>query len=103
MGVEGLGRPTLLELTANSHLTAAGSLTESVKAQAPDFGPSELFVYPSGPVTLSLPVELPTGEGWIEDKIQVTYMACSSVKCKPPVEGKVIPVRIPGEDAADPK
>lgn len=101
MGVEGLGRPTLLELTSNSRLMAAGSLTESVKAQAPDFDPRELFVYPSGPVTLSLPVELPAGEGWIEDEVQVTYMACSARKCKRPVVGKIIPIRIPGSKAME--
>lgn len=99
MGVEGLGRPTLLELTANCHLRAAGLLIESVEAQAPDFEPRELFVYPSGPLTLSLPVELPPGEGWIEDEVQVTYMACSASMCKPPVEGKIIPIRIPGARA----
>ena len=60
-GVEGLGRPTLLELTPNSKLQAVGALQESV---APLTEPIEtelpdLHVYPDGPVLLSLPVELP--------------------------------------------
>ena len=101
MGVEGLGHPTLLELTSNSRLNATGFLFESVKAQAPDFEPRDLLVYPSGPVTLSLPVELPPGEEWIEDEIQVSYMACSASQCKRPVTGKIIAIRIPGADAAD--
>src|SRR5512147_3116730 len=41
-GVDGLGRPTLLELTPNSHMQAAGSLIESEKPQAPDFEPRKL-------------------------------------------------------------
>jgi hypothetical protein len=100
-GVESLGRPTLLELTSNSRLSATGFLIESIKAQTPDFEPRELLDYPSGPVTLSLPVELPPGEEWIEDEIRVTYMACSAGQCKQPVTGKIIAIRIPGADAAD--
>jgi hypothetical protein len=97
-GVMGLGRPTLLELTEESQITALGKLIESAKAQEPDFEPKELLVYPEGPVTLSLPVELIPGSDWIDDEIRVTYMACSAYQCKPPVEGKIVPVRIPGAE-----
>lgn len=97
-GLEGLGRPTLLELTAESQLTAVGELTASAQAQEPDFEPKELLVYPEGPVTLTLPVELPPGSDWIDDEIKITYMACSAYQCKPPVEGKVVQIRIPGAD-----
>ena len=100
-GVDGLGRPTLLELTPNSRMQAAGSLIESEKPQAPDFEPRELSVYPSGPVTLSLMIELPEGADWLQDEIQVTYMACSAGQCKPPVVGKAIPILIPGADAVE--
>ncbi len=100
-GVMGLGRPTLLELTEASQITALGGLIESAQAQVPDFEPRELLVYPEGPVTLSLPVELPPGNGWIADQVKITYMACSAVQCKPPVEGKIVPVRIPGTEAFD--
>ena len=100
-GVDGLGRPTLLELTSDSLLTTTGELMESVKAQEPDFEPQGLFVYPAGAVTLSLPVELPSGNGWVDDEIKVTYMACSATQCKPPVEGKIISIRIPGADMTD--
>ena len=95
-GVDGLGRPTLLELTESSLVTATGTLMESVSAEAPDFGPKELLVYPAGAVTLRLPVELPPGDGWIEDEIQVTYMACSASQCKPPVVNKRVLLPIPG-------
>ena len=100
-GLEGLGRPTLLELTEESQMTALGQLIESTPAQAPDFEPKELLVYPSGPVTLRLPIELPPGNGWIEDEVKITYMACSAYQCKPPVEGKIVPVRIPGAGVFD--
>lgn len=95
-GVDGLGRPTLLELTSNSQMRATGNLIESAKAQESPFEPRELLVYPQGAITLSLPIELPAGDGWLDDEIQVTYMACSASLCKPPVEGKIIPVRVPG-------
>jgi len=98
-GVSGLGRPTLLELTAHSHIKSNGELIESVKAEKPDFEPKELLVYPLGTVTLSLPIKLPSGKDWIDEEIKVTYMACSASLCKPPVVGKVVSIRIPGTEA----
>jgi hypothetical protein len=95
-GVNGLGRPTLLELTPESHMKATGGLTESVKAQEPDFEPKELLVYPPGAVTLSLPIELPSGGDWVNDELKITFMACSASQCKPPVVGKIVSIRIPG-------
>lgn len=97
-GVNSLGRPTLLELTTGSQIKAIGDLTESVEAQEPSFEPRALLVYPLGPVTLSLPVQLPPGNDWIDDEITVTYMACSASQCKPPVVGKIVSIRIPGAD-----
>ena len=94
-GVAGLGRPTLLELTEESQMKSLGTLTESVKAGIPNFEPKELFVYPSGAVTLSLPIELPSGDDWVDDVVKVTYMACTDGTCKAPVAGKLVSVRIP--------
>lgn len=94
-GVEGLGRPTLLELTANSLMKPTGELMESVTSQEPDFEPKELLVYPLGAVTLRLPVDLPSNPGAVNDELKITYMACSATQCKPPVEGKVVSVQIP--------
>jgi len=101
-GADGLGRPTLLELTPNSLMKPTGTLIESVKAQVPVFGPEALLVYPVGAVTLSLPVELPPGNGWVEDELQVTYMACSASQCKPPIVAKHVLVPIPGAQMLDP-
>jgi len=95
-GVEGLGRPTLLELTEYSQIHALGVLTESVKTMEPNFEPKELLVYPSGAVTLRLPIELPAGDAWLDDTVKVTFMACSASTCKPPITGKIVPIRIPG-------
>jgi len=95
-GIEGVGRPTLLELTPNSQLSAIGELLESVKAQEPDFEPQALLIYPSGPVTLSLPVELPSGSDWTEGEVQVTYMACSASQCKLPIVAKKVLIAVPG-------
>jgi Disulphide bond corrector protein DsbC len=98
-GINGLGRPTLLELTTASQIQAMGELSASVQADEPDFEPKELRVYPVGAVTLSLPIELPPGADWINDELKITYMACSASQCKPPVVGKIVSVRIPGADA----
>jgi hypothetical protein len=97
-GVGGLGRPTLLELSSNSAMRAKGTLIEDVKAIVPPFEPKELLVYPAGTVTLRLPVELPPGNGWIDDEVSVTYMACSASLCKPPVVGKIVSVQISTSD-----
>jgi len=97
-GVDGLGRPTLLELTEESQIKSLGELAESVKAELPNFEPRELLVYPSGVVTLSVPIELPLGNGWVKDVVKVTYMACSDGGCKAPVTGKLVSIRIPSAE-----
>ena len=98
-GVDGLGRPTLLELTADSKMQSLGSLGESVPAIQLDFEYQILPIYPAGAVTLSLPISLPPGTGWVDDSVSVTYMACNDTGCKPPVLGKIIAVRVPGADS----
>ncbi len=96
-GVNGLGRPALLELTIQSQMKVAGELSESVAAQIPDFEPKDLLVYPAGNVQLSLPITLPVGKGWVNDEVSVTYMACSDIGCKAPVVDQIISVRIPSQ------
>lgn len=101
-GVNGLGRPTLLELTSASQMETMGELVESVTAQKPDFEPKELLVYPTGPVTLSLPVQLPSGDDWVDDELKITFMACNAVQCKPPAVGKLVSIRVPGANVLNP-
>jgi hypothetical protein len=98
-GVGGLGRPTLLELTPNSRMQAIGALTESVASEVSDADPSGTLIYPNGPVTLTLPVRLPAGDGWVDDEISVTYVVCSANGCKTPVIDKTIPIKVPGAGA----
>ena len=96
-GINGLGRPTRLELTLNSHMEALGDLNESVGPLVAGYGPEGLLLYPSGPVTLSLPIKLPAGHGWMKDEVRVSFMACTDNQCKLPVE-KIIAIRLPGSD-----
>ncbi|MEW5938975.1 MAG: hypothetical protein AB1750_04880 [Chloroflexota bacterium] len=98
-GMEGLGRPTLLELTANSKMTALGPLVESVAALEEISDVAALTVYPAGPVTLTLAVSLPPGAGWVDDELSLTFMACTATGCKPPVVGQIVAVRVPGADS----
>ena len=96
-GINGLGRPTLLELSKGSPLQAVSELAESVSPQMPTTPPLELLTYPAGPVTLSLPVLLPEGNNWSDDEVIVTYMACDEQGCRPPVQNKSIAIKIPGK------
>ena len=98
-GISGLGRPVLLEIPDGSIIQPNGGLIESAPAQNPLSGPQELLIYPAGAITLRLPILLPPGTGWFDDQVIVTYMACTEYNCRPPVEGKVIPIRVPQNEA----
>jgi hypothetical protein len=95
-GVDGLGRPSLLELVPGSQMRAVGPLVESILANETDL--DGLLIYPAGPVTLRLPISLPPGDGWVDENVSITYMACGNGSCRPPVIGKIIPVRVPGAE-----
>jgi len=97
-GANGLGRPTLIEAGVESQYQVTGKLLESVPAEIPEFEPKDLLVYPVGAVTLRLPIELPPGNGWTDDSVKITYMACSDRGCKAPVIGQEIAIRIPGKE-----
>jgi hypothetical protein len=95
-GVDGLGRPTLLELAKGSAIKANGELAENaISSQASSFDPDGLLLYPAGPVTLSLPVLLPEGNSWVSEEVLVTYMACDGQGCRAPVQQKPIAIKIP--------
>ena len=95
-GINGQGRPTLLELPSNSRMQSIGALSESVGADMVDDEPDGPLVYPDGPVTLTLPIKLPLTRGWVNDQISLTYMPCSALSCKVPTIAKLIPVIVPG-------
>ncbi len=96
-GINGAGRPTLLEIAPSDKggLSAAGELAESVAAE-PEIieGFDEPFmVYPEGAVTLRLPVRRPPGIApGTETPLSFTYMACSGANCLAPVVGKIVSV-----------
>ncbi len=95
-GLRGQGRPTLLELAADSKMQPAGTLTESVGAGLSGYQPDGPPIYPSGPVTLTLAVRLPEQTGWLEDTLSLTYMPCTASLCLPPTIAKLVKVTIPG-------
>lgn len=96
-GLNGLGRPTLLEVTS---LSGAIRLTGSLKA---DQSTRELYfetlglsfpVYPEGAVMLSLPFEWTGAHDRDSIELSVTYMACSDQTCLPPVIDRRFTVEI---------
>ncbi len=100
-GINGIGRPTLLELTTNSQMKVLGRLAENIPAENFYFEHNEFMVYPLGAVTLSLPIELSPVNTWVTDELKITFMACSSTQCKPPMEGKIVSIRVPGAGILD--
>ena len=92
-GIDGIGRPTLLELSENSAITDIGELTADKKIHnlASPLNADGFPVYPDGPVTLSLPFTMkPDTNGTIDLMAKITYMACTKTSCNPPVEGKAV-------------
>jgi len=96
-GLDGLGRPTLLELGKESHMQAISELLESAAPQPPNTAPFDLLTYPAGPITLSLKIQLPDGNNWTDEEVIVTYMACDDTGCRPPIQQKSIPIKIPAK------
>src|SRR5262249_32452961 len=91
-GIDGVGRPTLLEVRKGAQ--AAGSVTDSVPAKDTRIeGFDTPFpIYPDGPVTLRLPLKAIEG-GNTPVELSLTYMACSLTGgCYPPVMDKVVTV-----------
>jgi hypothetical protein len=95
-GIDGAGRPTLLELPATSAWSRIGPLAAEpprTLQSLPSFD-QPFPIFPDGPATLRLPVELdasaPAGADLV---VSVTYMACSSTGlCLAPVIGRHITV-----------
>jgi hypothetical protein len=98
-GINGAGRPTLLEIvTAGSGgLQAAGELAESVAAipEVTEGFDEPFWVYPAGPVTLRLPVSRAPGMApGAATELAFTYMTCSGANCLAPVISKIISVNL---------
>ncbi len=92
-GLNGAGRPTLLELPAQSGVHSIGQLTADQPVILDPFPTlnTAFPIYPDGPITLRLPIALETHDTQLDMTVNVTYMACSSTGfCLPPVENKSI-------------
>lgn len=95
-GINHVGRPTRLSLPEDSPLQASGPLSASLPPQTPSVDPRELLVYPPGPVTLRLPVQLPAGDQPQTVEIRISYMSCNGKTCLRPVLQKPVSIQIPG-------
>jgi hypothetical protein len=97
-GIEGAGRPTLLEVPPQPSVRAIGQLSADHPVLLHQFeGFSTAFpIYPDGPVTLRLPIEVTTDSATTTVDLAITYMACSSKGyCLPPVVDKRLAVVLP--------
>ena len=80
-GIDGAGRPTLLEVPAGSAWSSTGAVhaePATTLQSLPSFD-RPFPIFPDGPVTLRLPVERTASAAHDAELIvSVTYMACSS-------------------------
>ena len=92
-GIDGIGRPTLLELSKHEAISGLGKLTADKKVHnlTSPLNAGGFPVYPDGPVTLTLPFSLKAeSNATVEVEAKITYMACTKTSCNPPVEGKTV-------------
>lgn len=89
-GIQGLGRPTRVEV-AGALRSRGPLIAEAPVKMLPMEGTDLTFpVYPDGPVTTDLPVAV---DEHGDAKVLVSYAACSPQECLMPVTGH--PVEIP--------
>lgn len=96
-GIDGAGRPTRLDLPPQQAARAIGPLRANQPLIMQTFqGFSAPFpIYPDGPVTLRLPLDLAPHGAAAPLELTVGYMACSSKgACLPPVTDKHIAVTL---------
>jgi len=89
-GVNGLGRPTRLDVLGGA-IKPAGPVFSYLSPHDLDGLP----IYPEGPVTLRQPVEIMGGSN-LTAQIELTYMACRTRgECKIPVQRKRVEFKLP--------
>jgi hypothetical protein len=96
-GLNGAGRPTLLELPKQAGVAGIGKLLADQPVILDPFPTinTTFPIYPDGAVTLRLPITIAAPDTQI--RVSVTYMACSSTGfCLPPVENKQITLDVAG-------
>jgi hypothetical protein len=97
-GIQGVGRPTRLDLPKQSSIRAVGPAFSDVVPHDLQFDAigAALPIYPEGPVSIRLPVELRPADGGFIAQLAVSYMACqTNGQCRIPVTNKAIEARIP--------
>ena len=91
-GLNGQGRPTLLDIISLGNIKVTGGL---VANQQTILWAQGLLVYPDGPVTLSWPIEWAGNNTSEPTELSITYMACTQEICLKPVADKKVLVEIP--------
>ena len=91
-GLEGIGRPTLIE--AGKAVKRSGGLTANVDTKIIKSFGKNYPVYPDGPVTLYR-LLIPEDDRF---SVKLTYMACSAKYCNQPVVGAKVSVKMPDSD-----
>jgi len=92
-GIEGVGRPTRLQVGGGLTGVSPAVADRQVLWLHVAGIQSALPVYPDGAVTLRMTVHMdqgPAARAW------VSYAACSSTACLPPVTRRLIELRLPG-------
>jgi hypothetical protein len=94
-GLQGLGRPTLLEVNQSGSIKITGALEADQPVTNIHVNALGLTfpVYPAGPVKLSFPFEQSGKPAFME--LSITYMACSAKTCLPPVIDRHVRIQVP--------
>tara|TARA_B100000809_G_C14993640_1_gene478916 strand:+ start:369 stop:989 length:621 start_codon:yes stop_codon:yes gene_type:complete len=104
-GIEGLGRPTRIDVANPKAFTRIGPLLADKKiVEISDDVLNLTFpVYPDGPVTLYLPLRLASStESTGPVSLKLTYMACSKQNCHRPYEGTLVKINPPRRPTSGP-
>ena len=99
-GIDGLGRPTLIEIPPGTELLPAGPLAIDQKPFTKDFPElnATFEILPSGRVTLYLPLNFTKMDARNDPfDVQLTFMSCSDKRCNPPVEAAQVTLTPPKE------
>lgn len=94
-GIQGLGRPTQLRVSGGSLRVLGPAVANRpvIADRIEELGVT-LPVYPSGSVTVRVPVAIDGGAA-ATAQVHVSYMACTPKGCLPPVLDRAVAVKLP--------
>ena len=103
-GIDGVGRPTLLEFPAESGVVVEEPPSADVASHKLTIEMVGTYdVYPAGPVTITQRIRLPAGDGSeVSVPAKLWYMLCTDLTCLRPVSGKSLEVSLPTRVVAVP-